>query len=321
MINHCIFKHSLKLLMAALVLIFNINRVEASTNNGSHRIREVYHNLSLPGKVYMIPTFASSILIPCVIEDVLIGQAEGFSYLVSRKSPKRLEINTTTEAETTNLIVYCSNKVFVFDLIIQAKTHNDVVILGGSFGGPEVEMQRSKYQDEFANSEKNSENKNEIVHPEIDSKGKDKELHEDTNKNTNELVVAKTEKKSVKNTPLNEVQIIPQVKQSNMKSHVIPHEIPHNVPSISVKEPLQSLNIRQEESNLASPVKSYLMTDKKAIELLRSAQLQKTDRNPIKNSVKSANVNLTQSPSLNPSRYFDPKLEATKSNDTKVGEK
>ena len=68
----------------------------------AQRIRVVYHDLSIPGKVFLIPTLASSILVPCVIEDILIGSPDGYSYLVSKKSPKRLEINTAPFAQTTN---------------------------------------------------------------------------------------------------------------------------------------------------------------------------------------------------------------------------
>jgi hypothetical protein len=258
----------MKLLLIALILNFGLNRVEAGTmkdshqgrDNSSHRIREVYHNLSLPGKVYMIPTFASSILIPCVIEDVLIGQAEGFSYLISKKSPKRLELNTTTEAQTTNLIVYCSEKVFVFDLIVQFKTHNDVVILGGSFGGPEVEMQRSKYQDERVNSA---------------------EHH--------------TAKVTTLNTVTNEVY-----STDNNTIHNIPHIIPSNEPD--------------------SPIKSYLMTDKEVIGLLKSSKLKNISEKSIKDANKDSILNSTK----NSRKYFDKRintnLEVIKSSDNKVND-
>ena len=139
-----------KYILGILVLLTTLSHGISYGNNVSiapKRIRVVYHDRSKPGKVYLIPNLASTIELPCNIDDVLIGNPIGISFYISKKSSKRLELNTSQESKNTNMIIYCKNQFFVFDLVIQNKVHNDVILFGGSFGGPELEMDPSNYQD------------------------------------------------------------------------------------------------------------------------------------------------------------------------------
>lgn len=133
-----------------MVLLTTLSHGKVYGNNSSiapKRIRVVYHDRSKPGKVFLIPNLASTIELPCNIDDVLLGNPIGISFYISKKSSKRLELNTSQESKNTNMIIYCKNQFFVFDLVIQNKVHNDVILFGGSFGGPELEMDPSNYQD------------------------------------------------------------------------------------------------------------------------------------------------------------------------------
>ena len=139
-----------KYILGILVLLTTLSHGISYGNNVSiapKRIRVVYHDRSKPGKVYLIPNLASTIELPCNIDDVLLGNPIGISFYISKKSSKRLELNTSQESKNTNMIIYCKNQFFVFDLVIQNKVHNDVILFGGSFGGPELEMDPSNYQD------------------------------------------------------------------------------------------------------------------------------------------------------------------------------
>ena len=139
-----------KYFLGIMVILTMLSHGKVYGNNGSiapKRIRVVYHDRSKPGKVFLIPNLASTIELPCNIDDVLLGNPIGISFYISKKSSKRLELNTSQESKNTNMIIYCKNQFFVFDLVIQNKVHNDVIIFGGSFGGPELEMDPSNYQD------------------------------------------------------------------------------------------------------------------------------------------------------------------------------
>jgi hypothetical protein len=118
--------------------------LDSSTN----RIRLVFHNRSKPGKIFVKPYHASTLILPCAAEDFLVGKPNGFEFVINSKDPKRLELNLTSEAQTSNVIVYCqSGLYFVFDYLVQTQVHNDVVEVARHFGGPEVEMNPFKYQD------------------------------------------------------------------------------------------------------------------------------------------------------------------------------
>lgn len=118
--------------------------VDSSTN----RIRLVFHNRSKPGKIFVRPYHASTLILSCAVEDFLVGKPNGFDIAINGKDPKRIELNLSSEAQTSNVIVYCNNGLyFVFDFLVQSQVHNDVVEVARSFGGPEVEMNPFKYQD------------------------------------------------------------------------------------------------------------------------------------------------------------------------------
>ena len=109
----------------------------------------------------MKPYHASTLILPCAIEDFLAGKPNGFEIAINSKDPKRLEMNLNNEAQTSNLIVYCNNGLyFVFDYLVQAQAHNDVVEVARSFGGPEVEMNPFKYQDYDVSKPVKSDGKN-----------------------------------------------------------------------------------------------------------------------------------------------------------------
>jgi hypothetical protein len=133
-------------------LLFSLGFMTYSSVFGSdfstNRIRLVFHNRSKPGKIFMRPYHASTLILPCAVEDFLVGKPNGFEIAINSKDPKRLEMNLSSEAQTSNVIVYCSNGLyFVFDYLVQSQVHNDVVEVARSFGGPEVEMNPFKYQD------------------------------------------------------------------------------------------------------------------------------------------------------------------------------
>jgi hypothetical protein len=111
-----------------------------------NRIKVVYHDLSKPGIIKMIPGHATFIDFPCGIEEVVFGIPGGFKNSISKTDPKRLWLLALPQAKNSNLIVHCDKVFFVFDLVINSKNHSDVVQIASSYNGPEVEMNQSLYQ-------------------------------------------------------------------------------------------------------------------------------------------------------------------------------
>jgi hypothetical protein len=111
------------------------------------RIKVVYHDLSKPGRIEIIPNMATFFDLPCAVQDVAMGSPDFYKSNLSKIDSHRMWIIAEPQAKTSNMIVHCENMFFVFDLIVQELVHSDVVQIAGIYNGPEVEMNQSLYQD------------------------------------------------------------------------------------------------------------------------------------------------------------------------------
>lgn len=111
------------------------------------RIKVVYHDLSKPGRIEIIPNMATFFDLPCAVQDVAMGSPDFYKSNLSKIDSHRMWIIAEPQAKTSNMIVHCENMFFVFDLIVQEQVHSDVVQIAGIYNGPEVEMNQSLYQD------------------------------------------------------------------------------------------------------------------------------------------------------------------------------
>ena len=83
-------------------------------------------------KVYLKSGLASVFLMPCPIEEIVLGKKKDFVLSLSAQDSKILNLSVLNSfTQATNLIVRClsSTKFYVFDLLPHSSIHQDVVVI------------------------------------------------------------------------------------------------------------------------------------------------------------------------------------------------
>jgi hypothetical protein len=91
-------------------------------------------------RIYLSQGLASVVQLPFPITEVKLGNPDDVFVQVSKTLPSELTVVLRKNgARPTNLVVRCGSRTFVFDLIPSHSTHQDLVRISGSYGGPESE--------------------------------------------------------------------------------------------------------------------------------------------------------------------------------------
>lgn len=116
------------ILYSTLIAIFS----SISHANLPKRIGSLPKNTKNVQKVYLTGGLASVFLMPCPIEEVVLGKKKDFQVSLSDKDSKILNLSVLNSfTKPTNIIIRCLNstKFYVFDLLPNSSIHQDVVIL------------------------------------------------------------------------------------------------------------------------------------------------------------------------------------------------
>ena len=119
-----------------LIIAANTHAVHAEVK----RLVSTTLDLSKPYKIYLTYDLVSSVKFPLPITEAKVGNADAVKVLISKTLSSELSLKLTTHLSTpTNLIVRCSKKVFVIDIIPSKSIHQDYIKITGSFSDPDYE--------------------------------------------------------------------------------------------------------------------------------------------------------------------------------------
>lgn len=104
------------------------------------RIQSILFDKGEPHRIYLVPGLGTVIVFPCFVSDGFIGDESQATVRFSPTTKRNLLLSLkSTAVHATNLIVRCENQSshFVFDIIPNRQTHQDVLEINSSFGRPE----------------------------------------------------------------------------------------------------------------------------------------------------------------------------------------
>lgn len=101
------------------------------------RIQKLYLNKSMPQKIFLSPGLATSVKMPCEIDEV-ITPGSGILKYISERNKTRFSLEISNQARSTNFIVHCLDSTYVFDLIVNKNLHNDYIEVIGDYGDPRL---------------------------------------------------------------------------------------------------------------------------------------------------------------------------------------
>ncbi|MFN3453755.1 MAG: hypothetical protein ACK41T_02270 [Pseudobdellovibrio sp.] len=122
--------------MKFVLLIFSILLTQETFANNP-RIQQLYLNKSTTQKIYLSPGLATSVKMPCEIDEV-ITPGSGILNHISERNKSRFSLEISNVARSTNFIVHCVDSTYVFDLIVNKKLHNDYIEIIGDYGVPRL---------------------------------------------------------------------------------------------------------------------------------------------------------------------------------------
>ena len=123
-------------MMKSLSLIIPFFLTQAAAANNP-RIQQLYLNKSTTQKIYLSPGLATSVKMPCEIDEV-ITPGSGILNHISERNKSRFSLEISNVARSTNFIVHCVDSTYVFDLIVNKKLHNDYIEIIGDYGVPRL---------------------------------------------------------------------------------------------------------------------------------------------------------------------------------------
>lgn len=115
-----------------LLLILCLSSIDRASANLPERISKVPKSSKNVQRIYLRSGLASVFILPCPLEEVILGKKEHFKLSISDQNSKILNLSVLNSFTTsTNLITRCVNseKFLVFDLIPHNSIHQDVVIV------------------------------------------------------------------------------------------------------------------------------------------------------------------------------------------------
>lgn len=127
--------------MRALIIICNIMFAFKFSQNAmasDHpRIQEIFLNKSTPQKIFLVPGLASSIKMPCEIDEV-VTPTNGIMKHLSERNRSRFSLEVASGSRSTNFIVHCVSSTYVFDIVVNRGIHNDYIEVIGDYGKPRL---------------------------------------------------------------------------------------------------------------------------------------------------------------------------------------
>ena len=117
-----------------IIVVLFVDKVHAQFHP---RIQQLYLNKSATQKIYLSPGLATSVKMPCEIDEV-ITPGTGILNHLSERNKTRFSLEITNEARSTNFIVHCVDSTYVFDLVVNKNIHNDYIEIIGDYGSPRM---------------------------------------------------------------------------------------------------------------------------------------------------------------------------------------
>lgn len=123
-------------MMKSLSLIIPVFLTQSAFANNP-RIQQLYLNKSTTQKIYLSPGLATSVKMPCEIDEV-ITPGSGILNHISERNKSRFSLEISSNARSTNFIVHCVDATYVFDLVVNKNLHNDYIEVMGDYGIPRI---------------------------------------------------------------------------------------------------------------------------------------------------------------------------------------
>ncbi len=122
-------------LLSTLIVFLMVISVFAQSQNP--RIQQLFLNRSTTQKIFLSPGLATSVKMPCEIDEV-ITPGSGILNHISERNKTRFSLEISHVARSTNFIVHCVDSTYVFDLVVNKKIHNDYIEVIGDYGVPRL---------------------------------------------------------------------------------------------------------------------------------------------------------------------------------------
>ncbi|MDG0816486.1 hypothetical protein NWE73_08935 [Bdellovibrio sp. PAP01] len=109
------------------------------------RISSISKDLSQVKKIYLHAGLVSTVEFKQAVIGVKVGNTDSIKAEISPSNPKEVTLRLKHQnAEPTNMIVRVDRHVYVFDLIPSKTSHQDYVLIRGSFGFPQSETAKER---------------------------------------------------------------------------------------------------------------------------------------------------------------------------------
>jgi hypothetical protein len=126
-----------KIISVGLFFYMSLVGLSVMAVNSQYRVQSLYLNRNSAQKVYLVPGLASSVHMPCEIDEI-VSPTNGILHQISDRNKNRFSIEVTVGSRPTNFIVHCVNSSYVFDLLVNDKIHNDLIEVEGDYGKPRL---------------------------------------------------------------------------------------------------------------------------------------------------------------------------------------
>ncbi len=107
------------------------------------RILSQFFDLSKNKKLYLYSGRVSLIEFPCAVEKIILGSANDLKVHRDKNSPKELYLwLESPKAQSSNLIVKCDQRFFIFDVYANRASHQDYLKILSGFKAPRLTMKK-----------------------------------------------------------------------------------------------------------------------------------------------------------------------------------
>ena len=123
------------LLLCNIIVALKFSEIAIASDHP--RIQEMFLNKSTPQKIFLVPGLASSIKMPCEIDEV-VTPTNGIMKHLSERNRSRFSLEVAAGSRSTNFIVHCVSSTYVFDIVVNRAIHNDYIEVVGDYGKPRL---------------------------------------------------------------------------------------------------------------------------------------------------------------------------------------
>lgn len=121
-----------------IIVVFNLCFPlisKASPQRVVQRVAQLDFDLKKVFKLYASPGRDTTIYFPCVVEYATGGTGEDIKLSLPKKFPNLVTVYLLhSKSESTSLKVFCSDRVFVFDVVPSVDNHIDYLKIISSYG-------------------------------------------------------------------------------------------------------------------------------------------------------------------------------------------